>query len=165
MKKLIVCLLVLALPAISFSADDGKRESVETLLGLINAESMIDNIYSQMELMMKGIGQQFGIQPSEQEMFDQFMIRTVKMMKAEMNWAKMKSPMIEIYMKHYTEKELKDMVEFYSTDTGQSVIRKMPEVMKDSMLLSQQMARDFIPKLQAMTKEFEQELAAARKKQ
>ena len=56
-----------------------------------------------------------------------------------MNWAKMKKPMIKIYLKHYSEKEIKDMVAFYKSDSGQSMIQKMPAVMGDSMLLSQEM--------------------------
>ncbi len=129
----------------------------------MNAESMIDNIYSQMDQVMQGMWQQLGVKPSEQEMFDKFMSKMVSIMKSEMNWAKMKEPMIKIYLKHYSEKEIKDMISFYKSDSGQSMIQKMPAVMGDSMLLSQEMMKDFIPKLQKMSKELEEELAAARK--
>ena len=48
MKKIIDCLLLFALPGISFSDGESKRESVEELLVLTDAESVIDNVYSQM---------------------------------------------------------------------------------------------------------------------
>ena len=83
MKRIIVCLLLFTLPSLSYSADESKRESVEKLLILMNAESMIDNIYSQMDQVMQGLGQQLGVKPSEQEIFDKFMSNMVSMMKSE----------------------------------------------------------------------------------
>ena len=162
MKRIIVCFLLFTLPGISYSADESKRESVEKLLVLINADSMIDTVYSQMDQVMQRMGQQLGVKPSEQEIFDKFISKMVSMMKSEMNWAKMKEPMIKIYLKHYSEKEIQDMIAFYKSDSGQSMIRKLPAVMRDSMLLSQKMVKGFIPKLKKMSKELEEELAAAR---
>lgn len=165
MKGIVVCFLLFALPGISYSEDKSKRESVEKLLILMNVESIIDTMYSQMEQLMVGMGQQLGVKPSEQEIFDKFMSKTVSIMKKEMSWAKMKEPMMQIYLKHYSEKEIQDMVVFYNSESGKSMIQKMPEVMKDSMLLSQKMVKDFIPKMQEMSEELKEELAAARKAQ
>jgi uncharacterized protein len=165
MKKIIVCLLLFILPSISYSADENKskRESVENLLAIIKAESMIDTIYSQMDQMMQSASQQFGIKPSEQEIFNKFMFKTISLMKSEITWEKMKEPMITIYLNHYSEKEIQDMVAFYESDSGQSMIRKMPAVMQDSMKLSQEILKDFLPKLEKLSSELEEELAVSRK--
>jgi hypothetical protein len=109
--------LVLSLPgcvttknpkAEAVSADKSKRESVEELLALINAESLIDTIYSKVGQNFQGLGQHLGVKPSEKELFDKFMAEVVSLMKAEMNWDKIKEPMIKIYLKHYSEKEIQD---------------------------------------------------------
>jgi uncharacterized protein len=46
--------------------------------------------------------------------------------------------LIPIYMKEYTEREIDAMLTFYRTPEGQSVIKKMPSVMTQSMLVGQQ---------------------------
>jgi uncharacterized protein len=65
--------------------------------------------------------------------------------------------MIDIYLKHYSETEIQDMLAFYRTKTGQSMIIKMPAVMGESIILSQKMMKDFIPKIKAMAQDLQKE--------
>ena len=146
------------------SGKESKRESVEELLKLTNSKSMIDTVYSQMGQLFKGMGKQLGVKPSEQEVFDRFMSKVASMMKEEMSWDKMKESMINIYLKHYTEKEIQDQIAFYKSESGQSMIKKQPAVLKDSMMLSQGLIKNFIPKLQKISQELEEELKASRNK-
>ena len=146
------------------STIESKRESVEELLKLINAESQVDSIYSQMDQVFQGMGKQLGVKPEEQELFDRYMSKVVSLMKEEMNWNKMKEPMIEIYQKHYTEKEIQDQITFYKTESGQSMLAKQPEVTKDSLKISQELVMNFLPKLQKMAAEIDAEIKAERNK-
>jgi hypothetical protein len=58
------------------------------------------------------------------------MSKAAAAMKGEMTWEKMKEPMIDVYLKHYTEIEINDMLAFYNTESGKSIIKKMPAVME-----------------------------------
>uniref|UniRef100_UPI0025EC2256 DUF2059 domain-containing protein n=1 Tax=uncultured Alteromonas sp. TaxID=179113 RepID=UPI0025EC2256 len=80
------------------------------------------------------------------------------LLREEVNWDTLKEPMIDLYMAHYTEQELQDMLAFYQSETGQSVVKKMPEVMAASMQITQQLMKDVYPKLFEMTKESEESL-------
>ena len=128
MKRLIAIFLLLIIPSISFAEDLSKRENVEELLVLMNVDSIIDNIYSQIYQMMQDMAQQLGVKPSERELFDKYAAKLVSIMKNEMNWEKMKGPMIDLYLKHYTDKEIQDMSVFYKSESGQSMIKKMAEM-------------------------------------
>lgn len=145
---------------LSFSvyAQDSKRESVEKLLRVTNMDSMVDSMYGQMSRMVEGMGKQLGVKPDEQPIFEAYMNNVFSAMKEEMSWEKMKDPMIDIYLKHYTEKEIQDMLAFYESETGRSMVAKMPEVMADSMQISQSMMSSFLPKIQAMAQELQIEL-------
>jgi hypothetical protein len=77
----------------------------------------------------------------------------------------MKEPMIQIYLKHYTEKEIKDVTAFYKTESGQAMIKKMPLVMQESMMVSQSMYKDFMPKMQELSVELKNDLQALRDKE
>jgi len=161
MKKILLTLLLIILP-LSAAAEAGKRESIKELLELINADSMIDTIYSQMDQMFAGMGSQLGVSASEQELFNNYTNKVEVAMKEEMSWAKMEAPIIDVYINNYTEEEIQDMLRFYRSKTGRSMIEKMPEVMVESMAVSQKMLEEFMPKFMELAKELEQEVKAHR---
>ena len=70
--------------------------------------------------------------------------------------------MIDLYMAHYSEQELQDMLAFYQSETGQSVVKKMPEVMAASMQITQQLMKDVYPKIMQMSKAYAEELKKQR---
>ena len=162
MKNLIAIFLLFLIPSVSYSEDMSKRGNVEELLVLMNVDSIIDNIYSQMNQIMQNMAQELKVKPSEKELFDKFTAKMVSIMKSEMNWEKMKEPMTDLYLKHYSDKEIQDMLAFYKSETGRSMIKKMPAVMKDSMSISQNMMKDFIPKMQALSEELKHEIELSR---
>lgn len=45
--------------------------------------------------------------------------------------------LIEIYAKHYSHKDIKNLIAFYETDTGKKTIEIMPDLLQESMELSQ----------------------------
>ncbi|MCH7561833.1 MAG: DUF2059 domain-containing protein [Thaumarchaeota archaeon] len=53
-------------------------------------------------------------------------------------------------------------ISVYESESGQSMLKKMPAVMKDSMQIGQQMVMSIIPKMNAMREEFKNELKLAR---
>ncbi len=157
MKKLVAAFIMVLL-SFGVYAQDSKRESIEELLRVTNMDSMIDSIYEQMGKMSEGMGKQLGVKPDEQPIFDAYMNKVFSAMKEDMNWEKMKAPLVDIYLKHYTEKEIQDMLTFYKSETGRSMVSKMPTVMADYMQVSQEMMKSFLPKMQTMAKELRSEL-------
>jgi len=49
----------------------------------------------------------------------------------------------QIYAKHFTEAELKDIVAFYKTPAGKKMVAQEPAAIKDSLDAAQQWANDF----------------------
>ncbi len=157
MKK-IITLAVGMLLSFGVYAEESKRESVEELLRVTNMDSIVDSMYGQMTQMIEGMGKQLGVKPDEQPIFNAYMNKMFSAMREEMSWKKMKDPMIDIYLKHYTEKEIQDMLAFYESDTGRSMVSKTPAVMADSMQFSQSMVKSFLPTMQSITQEFKRDL-------
>ncbi len=54
-------------------------------------------------------------------------------MLAEMPWDQMIQAMMPAYQKHFTKGDLDTLTAFYSTPTGQKILREMPGLMADSM--------------------------------
>ncbi len=162
MRKLAFILFILIAPTIANAEKSVQRETVERLLEVMHAEQIITTMYSQIDQMFAGIAKNLGVKESEQEIFNKFMSKVVAAMKKEMTWQKMKDPMIDIYIKHYTETEINDLLAFYSSKSGKSILKKMPAVMQDSMLISQSMLREFIPKIRTISEELNKELQMTR---
>jgi hypothetical protein len=164
MRKLLVILFVsiFLFPIASNADTNTKRKTVEQLMVSMKVDKMLDSMYSQMDQMFVGMAQELGVKESERQIFDKFMSNVAKAMKEEMTWDKLKEPMIDIYLKHYSEKEINDMLAFYNSESGKTIIDKMPLVTKESMQISQQLFKGFLPRLKMLSDELQKELQQAR---
>lgn len=161
MNKLLIGILAISLHFSAF-ADEGKRADIKELMELTNVDAMLDAMYAQMDQMFVGVGQQLGVQASEQAIFDDYMKKIAAAMKQDMSWEKMEAPITEIYLKNYTGEEIKDLLVFYRSETGRSMIEKMPTVMGESMVISQELMQDFMPKITQLAREMGEDLKAHR---
>jgi hypothetical protein len=76
----------------------------------------------------------------------------------------MRQDLAQIYKQNFSDKELKDMLAFYQSPTGQSMLEKMPIVTQESMQASQRMMTNVMPKINALTEEMSKEMKEARTK-
>lgn len=157
---LLLALLPVSVPATETAAS--KREIVEEMLVLMDVDAMVDTIYTQMDQMMQGMGREMGITPEDQPLFDKYSAKMTAIMRSEVSWQKMKEPIIAVYQNYFTTQELADMLAFYKSPSGQSMLKKMPEVMKASMVVSQDMMKTVIPQLQQLSQELAEEVKAQR---
>jgi len=111
-KALIIILATLGLSTTAV-ADTGQRDTVEALLIASGADSTLDAVYAQFDGMFANMAEQFKIDESERASFKKHMHEVNLMLREEMNWETLKEPMIDLYMAHYTEQELQDMLAFY----------------------------------------------------
>ena len=160
-KALMIIIATLSLSSHA-AADSAQRDTVEALLIATGADSTLDAGYAQFDGMFANMAEQFKIEESERASFKKHMQKVNLMLQEEMNWDTLKEPMIDVYMAHYTEQELQDMLAFYQSETGQSVVKKMPEVMAASMQITQQLMKDVYPKLMQMSKAYGEELKKQR---
>lgn len=163
-KKIIFVIALTFLSTNIFAVEKANRNSVEELLNIMNMQSMLDDMYSNIDKTFATMAESFGIEEDEKPILKKYTSKMTALMKKEMTWEKMKEQYIDIYVSHYTEKEVQDMIKFYKSDTGKSIMKKMPKVMKESMLVGQKMSGKFIPKIQNISKEMAKELVIYRQK-
>lgn len=162
MKHILSCvILILSLNAVA-AQENQKREQVVELMNLMNMPSIMDSMYAQMEVMMQNTSKDLGVKPSEQPILDRYYAKTTRIMREEMSWEKMEPHIVDLYVRNFNEKEISDMLAFYKTDTGRSVLKKLPLLMQESMQFAEQMVKAFLPRLQEAAKELESELREAR---
>ena len=129
-----------ALPG-SLPADAGShRQEVEKLLKLTHMEQKInesvDNVL-QMQLQ-----QSPQLEPHRQALHD--------FLHKHIGWHSMKEAIVAMYIKTFSEAELKEMNAFYITPTGQRVISDVPQLVERRNQLARQRMQENIGELQQL---------------
>jgi len=75
-----------------------------------------------------------------------------------MSWEAVRDDMAKIYAEEFTVEELKDLITFYKTPTGQKAAMKLPQLMNKGAELGMRRVQDHVQELQ-------QAIAAEAKKQ
>ncbi len=104
------------------------------------------------------------VSQKEQQAINNMKSKMVALLKQEYTWDKIEPTITKIYSESFTEEEVKGMIDFYQTPSGQAVIKKMPIVMQKSMVGMQSQMNVLLPKMQAIQREFLEELKAIDKK-
>ncbi|EOX4227278.1 DUF2059 domain-containing protein, partial [Vibrio cholerae] len=133
MKKLIMVVLLM-MPFHLSAVEATKNEIVKKLVVVMDMDSMMDSMRQHIENSMLNVQQQLNVTESEKPLFEEYYKNVNKLVLEEVTWEKFEPYMITIYSNHFSEEELKGMIDFYSSDVGQSILKKMPVVMQESML-------------------------------
>ncbi len=162
MKNILIILIAL-LSINAFAQEATKDEKLKELVNVMDMDSMLESMYSQMEIMMQNTATEMGVKPSEQPIFDEYYSKMTLVMRESMSWEKMESGVIALYGRNFTESEIESMLTFYKSDVGKAILEKMPTIMNESMLLGQELMRDTIPKLQEISKQLAEDLEKSRR--
>jgi len=160
----LILLLALLLPQTTALADDAShRAAAEKLMHVMIAKTMLDSMYAQVDRIFLSMAKQAGITAEHQPLLKTYLEKLNSMLKAEMGWEKIQKPMVDIYIKHYTEQEINGLRKFYESPLGRKLLAKMPQVLQESMRVSQNMMGGFIPKIKAMIKQMDADIKAVNK--
>jgi hypothetical protein len=144
------------------AGDPATKEDVERYLQAIHSH---DTMKQMVEAMSKPMHQMI----HEQFMKDKdklpadFEARTNKMiddMMKDMPLDEMLQAMVPVYQKHFTKGDIDTFVAFYSTPTGQKMLREMPAIMAEAMQSMMPLMRK---QMDAMTERIQKEIAESLK--
>jgi len=134
--------------------------SIHQLLEVTHAQKLMDGMMAQMKnIMLQSALQTVGhpLDAQEQQILSRNMDKLVSVMQAQFTWSKLEPAMTDIYRSNFSQKEVDDMLAFYKTPTGQSLISKMPIVMQQSMRMGQEQMKGALPQLQQINQQMAQE--------
>jgi len=125
------------------------KEDIQRYLDVMHSHDMMKQMVDAMT------------KPMHQMVHDQFMkdkdklppdfeARMNKMMDdmfQEMPWDEMMKAMIPAYQKHLTRGDVNQLIAFYSSPTGQKVLKEMPAMMSESMEAMMPLIRQYVEKM------------------
>ena len=166
MKKIRILFLGLLLVAAPAFAAPPSEETLQRLLTVTRAESMIDSIYASVEEFMQQTVRQstagVRLTPAQQRVYDGVMRKTMALLREEISWAKTMPMYLQIYRETFTQEEVEALIAFYESPAGQAFVTKMPTIVQKSMAYSQAKMQSFMPKIKAILDEATAEAKAAR---
>ena len=165
--------LIAALLCLAFSANGlaqqtpdqnpASKEDVERYLDVVHSHEMMKQM---MEAMVKPMHQMVHDEylKDKDKLPADFEAETNKFMDdmfRNMPMDDMMQAMVPVYQKHFTKGDIDALVVFYSSPTGQKVLREMPAIVAESMQTMMPIMRTYVEGMQAR---LQQQIAEALKK-
>ena len=161
-RFLIVFCLMLA-PIASLAQSDAHLDKALRLAEVSGSDEILDQMYAAiMPQMMALAGADANLSAEEREVMNRYMERSLALLQEELNWTTLSPHFAQIYANVYTEEEIDVLIDFYSSDVGQKVLEKTPEVAAQTLSVVGMMMERIEPKLMALSEELAEELTRAR---
>jgi hypothetical protein len=142
-------------------------ETAEKLSGAV-----LDQLGNQLPAMVsQALGDSLELKGKDREEFERslaessrrVLARLKELMPQRLNWGEtMEQIFYPIYDKHFSEQELKDLIVFYKSPTGQKSIQVMPDLFKEAMQKTSELMNPRMMKL--INEVLEEERQRLRKK-
>lgn len=130
----------LSCPTLQAAGTDSHRQAVETLFRLTQMEKKIDeSVQSVVQLQIR----QDPRLAAKKDVLTAFLEKYI-------GWNAIREELEEMYLKTFTEEELKAMNDFYITPTGQKVITVVPQLVQERNRRAMQRLQENIGELHAI---------------
>ena len=140
------------------ASTDSHRQAALEMLSISRVDKMIEPMMENVMSMIQQQMAQVDIPEDKKPIIQKYNQKIVETLRQEMQWAKMKEDFVALYLNVYTEEEIRELTEFYSSPLGQKKLDKMPELMQASLQISQSMLQQTLPKIQQLSQEMAREL-------
>ena len=156
-KTVSTLIITLAWSTLAVFAQENKRQALaEELLTIMDMQSSIEQSFAKVKQMlpqqMKSMQQAMGTTNVPESVSAQT-TKIFDLVAEELSWNKMKAEYVALYAETLNEQELRDLIAFYKTPTGQSFVKKQPELMQRAMEINQKLMIKIMPRIQAITQE------------
>jgi uncharacterized protein len=132
---LIVAASLMAQVTVSTTSDGASREDILKLFDVMQVRSQMKTVMTQVMLQMRSLSheqlrrQNPNITQGELDKID----ATSQQMLKDMPVEGMLDDMVPVYQRHLTKADVNAMISFYSTPTGQKILREMPAITTEGM--------------------------------
>src|SRR5580692_5141897 len=151
------------------SADDSPatKEDVERYLQVTRSHDMMKKMVAAMAQGERQMVHELYLKDKEDLPADYESKMTARMdgMFDNMPWDEMVQAMAPVYQKHFTKGDIDNLIAFYSSPTGEKLLREMPSIMADGMQTITPVISKYV---QTVTKQLQKEtddMVAQSKKQ
>lgn len=153
-RMLVLVPIALAVGVFSASAQEQSRRALaEELINVMDAKSMFDKNITMVKQMWMAQTSQIPGLPNPSSNAAQAQDKTFDLFSQYLNWDRIKDDVISIYAETYTEDEMKGIIAFYRSPSGQALLKRQPELLQRTLEMTQKWMREILPKIQEQAKQ------------
>lgn len=154
-RKLLTYVLAFLLTcgALAAYAQTPTDASIRQLLEVTDAKALMLSTQEVKNQMMEQIKSQLHTlypeaTPEQSAVIDQMMLEMMNLLSKEFSWDALEQSVMGLYRKFYTQAEVNAMISFYSSPEGQSIVKKMPQLTREVVIMMQQRMMTVMPEMQ-----------------
>lgn len=158
MKTIRILLAVMALALLTGSghaATESHRAAIERLFKVLKIDKQYE--VSMLAGFDAGTGlnadRMAALPQDQREKLQQTLAKVKARMVELMGWDKVKPEMVELYAKHFTEKEIDAIAKMMESPTGQMLVSKQLTLMPEAMTIGQKKAQAAMPEIMKIMQE------------
>ena len=135
---LAACLFAIAAPVAAQTVPTSHDQAARELIQVLDMEKQHESSF---ETMLAGVG---GTNPAMAEVHGLFM----DFFKEFMSWKVLEPEFVRIYREAFSEADLRELTAFYKSPIGRKYSAAAPQLMKQSVAVSQKLMQQHMPELQ-----------------
>lgn len=144
------------------------REDIENYLAVMHSHEMMQQMADAMSKPMHKMVHDLYIKDKDKlpADFEEKELKIIDDMYRNMPFDDMMQSMVPVYQKHFTKGDVNALIAFYSSPTGQKMVREMPAIMSEAMEQAMPIMEKYLQNMQQQVQEaFAQALNTSPKKQ
>lgn len=149
----LVSFFIVAIPAFG-DPDTSERDAAAAVLRVMGLERS----------MMAGATAMVDLQIQQNPTLAPYREVMLKWVEKYMTWDAVAPALIDLYTETFTESELKELIAFYKTPTGQKTLTELPGLMQKGAALGVEIGKTHAPELEQMIRERTEEIEKATRK-
>ena len=145
--------LFLAL-VISYSSTAQQQTHIDAATELFEAmhsEEAVQQTFDRVFSQMPELQTQMGVPEDRQAKSEQYMKEVTMVFREVMTWERMRDQFIVVYAEVFTEQELRELADFYTSPIGKKYVEKQPEMAQAAMKITGEMMRELMPRIKKIS--------------
>lgn len=159
-RHLLAILLWSALASPVMAATDSHRRAAEEFLGLINFQKQLSTTGQRVTLPLRQRLSMVRTDAARAQLIRDHISAIEALVNTELSWANNKADYIRVFTETYSEDELRELVTFFRSPTGQKFLADKPVFNQKIAGLSNAKLEALKPRLDEMEKQLKQKMDA-----
>lgn len=142
---------------------DQQHQLADEILTLTHVAERTQKMFDNLKQMQIAQIDRMKLPPEAHDLATAYREKLGEIMAQEMSWPKVKEEYVKVYADTFSAEELRAIVTFYKTPSGQALIAKTPKLLEQSMQIAQRHLQNIAPKIRELQKQMIEEAEAKRK--
>ncbi|MDH3619311.1 MAG: DUF2059 domain-containing protein [Gammaproteobacteria bacterium] len=143
--------LVLILSASSTAQQQTHSDAATALFEAMHSEEAMQETFERVFSQLPELQTQMGVPEDRQAKSEQRLKEVTTMIQEVFTSERMRDQFIAVYTEVFTEQELRELADFYTSPIGKKYVEKQPELAQAAMKITGEMMQELMPRIKEIS--------------